>query len=108
MARKSAQWVHVMSQTFDICAIRSAIDGAAVIQDVIAAKRWRLRRCLPTVGILSVGSPRRTWTMRKRLCLPPWVETPGQTRGHLRCETRCERRFSIGEHKRNQSRTYVD
>ncbi len=42
VARKSPEWLHIMSQIFDICAIRSGIDDEAVIQEPVAGKRERL------------------------------------------------------------------
>ena len=42
VARKSPAWRHIMSQIFDICAIRSGIDDEAVIQELVATKRERL------------------------------------------------------------------
>ncbi len=42
VARKSPEWLHIMSRIDDICAIRTGIDDEAVIQTVVATKRERL------------------------------------------------------------------
>ncbi len=42
VARKSPEWLHIMSRIFDICALRTGIDDEAVIQKLVATKRARL------------------------------------------------------------------
>jgi len=42
VARKSPEWLHIMSRIFDICAIRTGIEDQAVIQTLVATKRARL------------------------------------------------------------------
>ena len=42
VARKSAKWVYIMSQIFDICSIRSGIEEEAVINGLVAERKKRL------------------------------------------------------------------
>lgn len=42
VARKSADWLHIVAQLMEICAIRSLVDCPETIQAMIASKRTRL------------------------------------------------------------------